>query len=343
MDALIWTGPREMVLRDEVVPTPGPDEVLIEVSAAGICGSEISGYLGQNALRVPPLVMGHEASGRIAGAAQGRLADGRSAREGQRITFNPLLTCGECDCCHGGRSNLCRQRRLIGVHRPGAFARYLAVPVSQCWPLPDELADVTGALTEPLACAVRAVALAGVGPSDRLLILGAGTIGLCCLVVARTRGLDAVMVTDVSDGRLAVARARGACRTVNPDQRDPVATVHEKFPGGVDAVIDAVGTGATRSQAVRAVVPGGQVVLVGLHEEESVVPANYIVRQEIRITGSFVYTQDDFGLALRMLTDGVIRPSDDWLEERPLLSGAQAFAELADGRCRVVKVVLRAD
>ena len=341
MNALVWLGPRTMEMRFEPVPETAAGDVLIEVDVAGICGSELSGYLGQNALRKPPLIMGHEAVGRLVQINGEPLADGSSGRVGTRVTFNPLIVCGSCDRCRAGYSNLCRRRQLIGAQRPGAFARFVAVPAAQCWPLPDELPDVVGALTEPLACAVRAVSLSQAQPGMRLLILGVGPIGLFCLAAARAQGIEAVLVSDLSRPRLEVARRWGAQEAINAREEDVVAVVHELVPGGVDAVIDAVGATVTRAQGLKAVVPGGRVVVIGLHDEESLVEMNYVVRQEVTIVGCFAYSKDDFGRAFALLTRGLIQAGADWLEERPLAAGPEAFAELVDGTARATKIVLR--
>ncbi len=338
MDALVWLGPRKMELRREPVPTPGPGEVLVEVATVGICGSELSGYLGENSLRKPPLIMGHEAAGRIAFDCDAPLSDGSPARAGVRVTFNPLLTCGACDLCRAGKSNLCRNRQLISAHRPGAFAGYVAVPAHLCVPLPDHMSLTLGSLTEPLACGVRAVAHAGA--PQRLAILGAGPIGLLCLVAARAAGVEQILVSDVSERRLAVARAWGAAATVNA-RNNVLAAVQAFAPGGADAVIDAVGLTVTRDQAVRAVIPGGRVVFIGLHDEESMVGANYIVRQEITVIGSFTYSDADFARALDLLAAGKVPLDGDWLEERPLAVGPAAFEELLAGTTRAAKIVLR--
>src|SRR5204863_7878717 len=123
MDTLVWLGPSTMHMQRMAIPTLKAGEVLIEVSAAGICGSELSGYLGHNSLRKPPLVMGHEAAGRVVQkTVEGTFADGNPIREGARVTFNPLISCGECDRCRANRANLCRKRQIIGIHRAGAFA-----------------------------------------------------------------------------------------------------------------------------------------------------------------------------------------------------------------------------
>ncbi|MFO7168721.1 MAG: galactitol-1-phosphate 5-dehydrogenase [Chloroflexota bacterium] len=339
MEALVWTAPRVMEMQRLPVPRPEPGEVLLAVSAAGICGSELSGYLGESSIRVPPLVMGHEAAGTIVADADASLADGSPARAGTRVAFNPLVVCGECDRCRAGRSSVCRNRKLIGAHRPGAYAPYVAVPAALCFPLPAHVSEVAGSLTEPLACGVRAVSLAG--PAERLVVLGAGPIGLCCLVAARAAGVAQVLVSDISPRRLEVARAWGAAATVNVRQDDLLAAVQEFAPGGADAVVDAVGTGVTRDQAVRAVVPGGRVVFLGLHDENATLHANYIVRQEIAVQGSFAYTAADFARAFELIVAGAIPLDGGWLEERPLAEGPRAFEELLAGQAAATKIVLR--
>lgn len=340
MQALVWLGPREMVQRDEPIPQPGDDEVLVAVGAVGICGSELSGYLGHNSLRVPPLIMGHECAGEVVYASGGTFANGTAATVGTRVTFNPLVVCDSCDRCLAGRSNLCRRRQLVGAHRPGAFAQYVAVPAGRCYPLPEHVSLVAGSLSEPLACAIRAVTLADAQAGQSLLILGAGPIGLFAIAAARAKGVEQIIVSDVAPRRLEIAQRWGARDVVNATERDVIAVVQELYPGGVDCVIDAVGATSVRTQAVQAVVPGGRAVFIGLHDEESVLPANYIIRQEVEILGSFAYTEAEFFQAVDLLARGVFRPSADWLEERPLSDGPAAFAELVDGRARATKIVL---
>jgi threonine dehydrogenase-like Zn-dependent dehydrogenase len=340
MQALVWLGPRDMVQRAELMPKPAEDEVLISVRAVGICGSELSGFLGHNSLRVPPLIMGHECAGQVVKVTGGTFATGEEAMVGARVTINPLVVCGTCDRCSSGKSNLCRHRQLIGAHRPGALAHYVAVPTRQCYPLPESLSLVAGALAEPLACSIHAVALSGVQPQESLLILGAGPIGLCAVAAARAHGVEQIIVSDIAQQRLEMAQRWGASNIINAREQDVVTFVQERYPGGVDRVIDAVGATHVRTQAIGAVIPGGRVVFIGLHDEESVLPANYIIRQEIAVTGSFAYTDNDFAEAMDLLSRGVVQPSADWLEERPLSDGPSAFAELVDSKAKVAKIVL---
>ena len=340
MKSLVWLGPRAMEMQHTTIPEPSPGEVLIAVGAVGICGSELSGYLGQNSLRVPPLVMGHEAAGKVIQSTKATFADGSSARVGVRVTFNPLITCGACDRCQVGLTNLCRQRQLIGAHRPGAFAQFVAVPAKQCHPLPDNMSETTASLTEPLACSLRAVKQAQVRPEQSLLILGAGPIGLFALIAAQAEGIQRVYVSDLSESRLAVARQWGASETINVKDHDVLTTIQDITPGGADAVIDAVGATATRTQAVQAVVPGGNVVFIGLHDETSLLAANFVVRQEITVRGSFSYDESDFKRAFDFLVQGHLQAGTDWLEERPFASGPSSFAELVDGQVAATKIVL---
>lgn len=330
MQALVWTAPRQMVVKDLPIPEPEEGEVLLKVSAAGICGSEIGGFLGHNSLRKPPLVMGHEAAGLV---VTGPLPKGR------RVTFNPLIVCGGCDRCRAGVTSLCRKRSLIGAHRPGAFAEYVTVPVKQCHDLPECFPDVGAALVEPMACGIRAARHSGAGPGRRLLVMGAGLIGLCCAAAARAAGCETILMADLSPRRLEIAKKWGVTETIDA-RGDVGAAVQKLAPGGVEAAIDAVGAAATRDQALKAAVPGCRVVFIGLHEEKSVIEANYIVRQEIEVVGSFAYTDADFKQSLDFLAGGAVRISDDWLEVRPLAEGFRSFTELADGTATATKIVL---
>ena len=339
MRALVWLGPHQMELQTLPTPVPGKHEVLVHVGAVGICGSELSGYLGHNSLRVPPLIMGHEAAGTIVAGA-GILADGTPVHAGQRVTFNPLVTCGTCDRCKAGRVNLCRYRKLLSASLPGAFAEYVTVPAALCWHLPEKISFTAGSLAEPLACAVHAVELAQAHSGQNLLVLGAGPIGLCMIAAAKARGVKHIIVSDISDARLEIAKHWGATHTVNAKIADTVAATMAAFPNGVDIAIDAVGTGLVRNQAIKSVMPGGTVVLMGLHEDETAIPTNYIIRQEIRLMGSFCYSREAFATAVDLISRHVVKATPDWLIERPLSDGKMSFEELLAGTSPVTKIVL---
>lgn len=326
------------------MPAPAQGEVLLRVCVAGICGSDLSGYVGENSLRVPPLVMGHEFVGEVVEHAQPDAAGPDAVRfqAGQRVVVNPLISCGDCDLCAAGRENLCRNRRIIGIHRPGGFAEYVAVPAAQCHIVPATLSDSQAALAEPLACGFRAVAQGRVSAGDELLILGAGAIGLLCVVAARVAGVSRITITDTSPERLAAATALGATTTLRADQHDISADVQNLTDSrGMTVAIDAVGLELTRRQAVRAVRPGGRAVFIGLHHETSTVEANYVVRQEIEIAGAFSYLHSEFAAALKTLADGVLGEEQTWIMEQELGNGAAIFADLHAARIPATKVTLR--
>ena len=338
MRAAIWQGPRAMTVEEIPRPEAAADEILLRIGFAGICGSELSGYLGQNSLRRPPLIMGHEFTGTIA-------AVGASVTDfgvGERVTVNPMVPDGTCVMCRNGHENLCLNRSLIGAHRPGAFAEYVAVPAKAAYRLPDTLDDLTGTLVEPLACAVRAVSLAGVTVGSRVVIMGAGPIGLMALAVARRAGASMLAIVDVNPARLAVARGWGATHAINPAADDLAAIVGAATGGlGCDCAIDAVGLPVTRRQAVAAVRPDGRAIFLGLHEDETSLPINTIVRSEISIQGSFCYSQRNFTAAIDLLADGFLPDPESWLTIRGLDETDASFAQLIDAPADITKIVLR--
>lgn len=337
MKALVWEAPRAMVMREQAEPSAQPGEVILKVAFAGICGSELSGYLGHNALRVPPLVMGHEFAGEV--VALGATAERVQLRAGQRVTANPMWYCGTCQFCAGGQTHLCANRKLIGAHRPGAYAEYVSVPAELIVPLPDQLSLRAGALAEPVAVAVHIGELAAPAAGAPALVLGAGPIGLLALQVLRGLGAGQVFVADLDAERLAMAGELGGT-PLNPRQADVVQAVRAATNGlGVPVSIDAVGTATTRATCVGATQSGGTLILSGLHEETSAMPAAEIIRREITVRGSFCYTQANFDTAVDLLARGAIG-LDPWIVEAPLAEGGQWFDRLIDAPGAVAKVLL---
>ena len=335
MKALVWEAPRVMSIRDQAEPALAPGEVLLKVVYAGICGSELSGYLGHNALRVPPLVMGHEFAGTIAAMAD----DVSGLSEGQLATANPMWFCGECRFCARGQTHLCPKRRLIGAHRPGAYAEYVAVPAKLVAPLPAGMPARIGALAEPVAVALHIAELAGPAAPDSALILGAGPIGLLALQALRGRGTAQVFVADLDPERLAMAAALGAV-ALDPRDADVAQAVRAATGGeGAPVTIDAVGAAITRATCVSATCSGGLLILSGLHEETSAFPAAEVIRREITVQGGFCYTQANVADAIDQLSRGAIR-LDPWIVEAPLEEGGAWFERLIGAPGNVAKVLL---
>ena len=339
MKALVWEAARTMTLRDEPEPKAAADEIVVRVGHAGICGSELSGYLGHNALRVPPLIMGHEFAGAIVDIGALVPTFQPDLKLGSLVTVNPLWYCGDCATCAAGLNQLCANRRLLGAHRPGAFAEYLSAPAKLALTLPAGMDTRVGALTEPVGCAVRIAELAGAVADADCLIIGAGPIGLLSLQMLRYQGAARVFIAEIDEARLAMGEALGGI-PIQPSAVDTVATVREATVGaGVAVSIDAVGTALTREQCVAATKASGRLILSGLHEESSAMPVAAMIRSEIRALGSFAYTPANFARALELLGAGAIR-LDPWIHEAPLGDGGDWFERLIEAPGDVSKVLL---
>ncbi|NEU30912.1 galactitol-1-phosphate 5-dehydrogenase [bacterium LRH843] len=337
MRTLVWTGPNTMVMEEAARPVAGPDEVLVKVDVVGICGSEIEGFLGHNSLRTPPLVMGHEFCGHI--VEIGPNVDKFSI--GQKAIINPLIACGECDRCLKGTENLCDSRQILGIHRPGAFADYVAVPATSVYVIKDELSSYSAALAEPLACTVRGVRRAIAShPFSNVLIYGAGAIGLLSGFVAQTLGANKVIMADINDERLETVKNSGIDYVINSKTTDVEAEI-KRITGnkGVDIIIDAAGFLPTRSQAMKIVNSGGIILNIGLGINETPLPINDQIRSEITIMGTFSYTKQDFKDAIQLLEEGKIT-HEGWSEVRPLEAGQDAFTELVNGQVVNSKIFL---
>lgn len=340
MQALVWEGPRLMNLREVPDPVPADDEVLIAVAYSGICGSELGGYLGHNSLRKPPLIMGHEFAGEIVGLGSHADVINPTLAVGNRVTVNPLIHQPSARATAQGRQNLDRNRRIVGIHRPGSYAQLVTAPAANTYVLPDHLSLEHAALAEPLACAIRAARLSGVGVADTALVTGLGPIGLLTLQVLAAAGVRTLIATDTDADRRAIG-ANFRATILDPRSQNVVETVLGLTGGqGVDAAIDAVGAGATRRECIQSVAWGGKVVFTGLHEEESTLQANYIIRSEITIQGSFAYTTLDFENALNWLSDGRIQ-IEPWLQRSPLSEGGACFEQLLSQPGPVAKILLK--
>lgn len=313
MKAIVYTAPLELELLDVDEPSPGPGEVLVDVDAVGICGSELEGFANQSPFRVPPLIMGHEFSG-------------RRVDTGEPVVINPLVSCWRCDMCLRGQPNLCRDRGIIGIHRSGGFAERVAVPERNCYALPADLPHVNAALVEPIANAVHAFRLATQLDAlpGRVGVIGGGTLGFLTALQALDRGIDDVMLTDLEPGRRRVAESAGVPR------------VGEELDGEFDVVFDAVGSAGTRRAALERVRPGGVCVWIGLHESDAGFDGLDLIRNEQRVTGTFCYHDVDYRAAIVSAAD--LRP--EWIRTVPLDEGVETFHGLLEHTPPEPKTVL---
>ena len=327
MRALVYTAPGKVEMEERPRPTPqgGDEEVAIEF--AGVCGSDISGFLGHSALRKPPLVLGHELVGRL--------------RDGRRVVANPLLSCGRCTACVSGAQNLCDSWKLLGLGTtPGTFAEYVALPFTQIYEVPDSLTSEQAILAEPLANVVHLFRIVSPPAFFRLAIVGAGTMGALAVSAGMRIGAREVLGVDVNDQRLATMRKLGASATVNVATPEGDREALRIAGRGYDVVIDASGNAPARQMAFDLSRPGGQVVLLGMAAQKSEVNFVTSIRKEHRVVMSFAYTPVDFRRSLDLLIAGEIDLTP-WTESRPLESGQEALEKMSHNPGVSLKMMLR--
>lgn len=330
MKALVYTGPNSLVFRDERELAPLDDEVIVKVEAVGICGSDMHAYHGHDSRRPPPLILGHEAAGRIVSGK----------RAGERVTLNPLVVDPSCPYAVEGRWHLSPTRQILSMPpRPGAFAEYVRIPERNVVAIPDGLAIAEAALAEPFAVGWHAVRI-GVEKlhlplaACRIAVLGGGAIGLTSALVARHFGGADIRVAEPNP-----LRRRTLSETEGVACYAPGGT-GEPADDSIDLVIDAVGAAATRAAASRMVRPGGVIVHLGLLPGLEGLDIRKVTLQEVTFTGSYCYTPQDFGQVVAALSAGRLG-SLGWFDERPLAEGARAFKDIDAGAAAAAKIVLR--
>lgn len=341
MKALLLSEYSKFELADLPLPTPGPDEVLVQVAACGICGSDVHGYDGTSGRRIPPIVMGHEAAGIVAETGSGV----SEFKKGDRVTFDSTVYCGNCDYCRSGQMNLCDFRQVVGVscgdyRRAGAFAEYVVVPQRILYRLPETLSFPEAAMLEAVSVALHAVRLSEMQGGETALVIGAGMIGLLTSQAARAAGASRVLITDLDATRLKLAKEMGADETLHLSGAELIAEVMRLTAGkGVDVVLEAVGRNETISAAIDCVRKGGTVLLIGNIKPEVTLPLQKVVSRQIRLQGTAA-SSGEYPQAIELMTSGKIRVKPLITAVAPLEEGPRWFDRLHAGEPNLMKVVL---
>ena len=338
MKALVYYGPENLKVADIADPRPAAGEALLRVKSVGICGSDVHGYLGLTGRRTPPMVMGHEFAAEVAELGAGATG----FKVGDRVTAYPVVFCDDCAQCRSGNRHLCLNKRAFGVlDCNGAMAEYISVPTKILFRLADPVSYDIGSLMEPLAVACRAVNHAGDLTGKTVMVIGAGTIGLLIAALVKTRNPAKIVVSDLADSRLEVARKLGADRTINGATENLAETIRAETGGGVDVTLEAVGATPTVQQSTACLKLGGTAVWVGNSAKFVNTNMQEVVTRELKVTGSFLYSIDEFATVVDLLNTGKLDLEHLISMRVPMFEkGPELFAKLAKDPGPLIKVIL---
>jgi L-iditol 2-dehydrogenase len=347
MKALVLTEYNHFELQDVAKPTINPNEVLVRVQAVGICGSDVHGMDGSTGRRVPPIVMGHEASGIIAEVG----SDVKDWATGDRVTFDSTVYALDDWYSRRGTYNLSDGREVVGVStgtperpgfkRQGAFAEYVSVPQHILYAIPENVTFTQAALVEPVAVALHAVSLTPVQINDSAVVVGSGMIGLFVIQALKLAGCGTIIAIDLDDDRLALATKLGATHTINARSADGAKQVQALTHGrGADVSFEVVGAGPTVRTAIDCVRKGATVTLVGNLAPTVEIPLQAVVTQQLRLQGSCAIN-GEYDAALALISSGRINVEAILSAEVPLSEGADWFKRLYDKEKGLIKVVLK--
>lgn len=341
MKALVLEAYNCLEHKDVPAPDLGPEDVLVRVKACGICGSDVHGLDGSTGRRIPPLIMGHEASGVIAAVGN----DVTGWQEGARVTFDSTIYCGKCHFCRRGETNLCDNRRVLGVscdeyRQHGAYAEYVAVPQHILYLLPDSVTFEQAAVVEALSVALHAVERTPVSLNATAVVVGAGMIGLLVIQSLRAAGCGQIIAVDLDPQRLDLARRLSADEALNPDAVDVAAQVLERTGNrGADIAFEVVGISPTLELAIKCLRKGGALTLVGNLAPTTEFPLQKVVTRELTLYGSCA-SRGEYPACLDMISRGVINVDAMISAVAPLAEGASWFERLSSGELGLMKVIL---
>jgi 6-hydroxycyclohex-1-ene-1-carbonyl-CoA dehydrogenase len=317
-------------VEEVTTPVPGPGEVLIAVAGCGVCHTDLH-YLdhGTPTFKVPPIILGHEVAGTVAGIGAGVTA----FAEADRVLVPAVLSCGFCTLCRAGRENICENSRMLGNHMDGGFAEYLVVPAKDVFRMPDDIPLVEGsiiadAVTTPFHAVVRR---GKVIPGDWVLVVGCGGVGLSLVQIAVAVG-GRVIAVDVNDRKLDTATRFGAVATFNPaGGRKLDREIRALTGGGVDVAFEAVGKAATQEVALTCLRTGGRLVLVGYSLETLPLNAGRVMFRELDVIGSLGCRPVDYPRAIELVRQGRVRLQELVTHRFPLAKIREAFDQLRSG------------
>lgn len=313
----VMTAPGQIEFNEVPVPEIKDGQVLVRIRRIGVCGSDIHVYHGKHPYTTYPVVQGHEVCGEIVKVAD----DVTGLKPGDTVTIQPQVVCGECYPCRNGRYNICESLKVMGFQTTGMASEYFAVDAKKVLKLPEGLSFDLGAMIEPLAVAVHALRRCEDIKGKKILVLGAGPIGNLVAQSAKGMGASEVMITDVSEYRLEVAKKCGIDHCINSQKEDIGKVLIEKFgPDKADIILECVGIEATMDQAINNARKGSDIIVVGVFPSKGYVDMGLVQDRELRLIGTLMYREEDYIKAIELVQDGKVN-----LE--PLISNHFSFKD----------------
>jgi L-iditol 2-dehydrogenase len=333
----VLTGNEQIEMGVAPRPAPGPNQVLIEIAACGICGSDLHIYKGGHPTIKPPTVMGHEFAGRIVEVGQAV----KTFQVGDYVAGIPGVGCGTCEPCVQGKFNLCRELKVIGGYYPGAFAEYTLVPESNLVKIPEHFTAVEGAMIESVAVAVHVVRRMESIAGKKFAVLGAGPIGILVIQVLKAFGAKLVITSDPIEGRREIAGQLGADIVINPMNEQVEERVRKEVGDlGLDGAVDCAGIELTFHQALNITKNGGEIVITALFGKNPEFPIRLLQRGEKKLLGTQMYVKEDFETAIQLVNDGKVKLDSMVTHQFDLDHTAEAFRVASSRSADVGKVVI---
>lgn len=319
----VMTAPRQIEFREVPIPEITPEQVLVKIQKIGVCGSDIHVYHGKHPFTKYPVTQGHEVSGEIVGVGSAVTggSNGERLTVGQKVTIQPQVVCGKCHPCRHGKYNLCEELKVMGFQTTGTASHYFAVDAGKVTPLPEDMSFDEGAMIEPLAVAVHAIRRAGDVSGMDIAVLGAGPIGILVAQVAKGLGARSVLITDVSDVRLAKAKECGIDFCVNTREVNFGDALIESFgPDKADVIYDCAGNDITMGQAIQYARKGSTIILVAVFAGMAKVDLAVLNDHELDLNTTMMYRNEDYVEAIRLVNEGKV-------QLKPLISKHFAFRD----------------
>jgi L-iditol 2-dehydrogenase len=341
MKALVLEEYNHFVYKEVSEPVLGTTDVMVRVKACGICGSDVHGMDGSTGRRIPPLIMGHEASGVVSGVG----SEVKTIQPGERVTFDSTVYCGNCFYCRRGDINLCNHRRVLGVscdeyRQNGAFAELVMVPQHIVYPLPEKVSFAQGAMVEPCSVAYHAVSHSPPIPADTAVVVGTGIIGLLVVQTLRAGGCQQIIAVDLDPDKLKLACQLGADVGLNPRKDDVISRIKKMTAQrGADVAFDAVGIDASFKTAIGSLRKGGDLTLIGNLSSDISLPLQTVVTGEFTLNGSCA-SRGEYPTCLDMIAAGTLKVDPLITAVAPLAEGAEWFRRLYRNEKDLLKVIL---